>query len=162
LALGIFVKGWTLETATERFLSNTKHAFELRKALQVPVLSKLAEPFCDYRYRRENLEDAVKGLGPEGYLFGQSRGQITSGHGDRVKVGLVACQEGRLRTCLLAVGVPLCRKIRKEYPRYLQRERTRTIRETLYSEAAMEESNVTKYPVLKVQQFQFLTCRNSR
>lgn len=83
----------------------------------MPVFSKLAEPFCDYRYRSENLENAVQVLGVEGYLFGQSKAQITSGHGDRVKVGLVACQEGRLRPCLLAVGVPLCSKIKKDQER---------------------------------------------
>ncbi|KAK3996362.1 hypothetical protein QBC44DRAFT_403535 [Cladorrhinum sp. PSN332] len=103
VALGVFVKGWTIDGAIERFASFSEDAFSLRTALSVPVFSKLAEPFCDYRYKDVDLKAAVIGsFREEGYMFGQSKGQARKRHGDRAKVGVVTSQEGRHGPCLIA------------------------------------------------------------
>ncbi|KAK4231466.1 hypothetical protein QBC38DRAFT_451096 [Podospora fimiseda] len=103
VALGVFVKGWTVDGAIERFTKFSENAFALRTALR--VFSKLAEPFCDYKYKEASLENAVKKTFSETgdrYLFGQSSKQTRKGQGERVKVGIVTSQEGRHGPCLIA------------------------------------------------------------
>jgi len=75
-------------------------AFSRRKALKVPLLSKFAEPFCDFKYKSAGINDTLLRAFGDGYLFGQtnSGGNV----GDRVKVGVVTCIEGRHQPCLIA------------------------------------------------------------
>ncbi|KAK3330701.1 hypothetical protein B0H66DRAFT_528046 [Apodospora peruviana] len=104
VALGVFEKRWTLGHADGRFRSLADRAFTLRKALKVPILSKFAEPFCDHKYTSVGITSALKESFGDGYLFGQSSSLASSGDriGDRVKVGVVTCQEGRRQPCLIA------------------------------------------------------------
>jgi len=67
----------------------------------VPIFSKLAEPFCDHKYTSSGIESALKESFGTGFLFGQTTSHAVDG--DRVKVGVVTCQEGRRQPCLIAV-----------------------------------------------------------
>ncbi|KAK0628303.1 hypothetical protein B0T17DRAFT_149884 [Bombardia bombarda] len=100
VALGVFEKRWTLNSADGRFRSLATSAFSLRKALKVPIFSKIAEPFCDYKYTTSGIESTLKESLGSGFLFGQTDSKFEIG--DRVKVGVVSCQEGRRQPCLIA------------------------------------------------------------
>ena len=108
MALGVFVEGWTLGEATKRFKQLATRAFEKRRALRIPVYASLAVPFCTYKYKSEGIESALKSSFGNNYLFGQNKGAPQSPAGslsschDQVKVGVVACIDGRQQPCLLA------------------------------------------------------------
>ncbi|KAK3941958.1 hypothetical protein QBC46DRAFT_352819 [Diplogelasinospora grovesii] len=121
VALGVFEKGWTLDTAIQRFRSLAFDAFTLRPALSLPVLSIFAEPFCDYRYKSSGIESTLQQCFGDGFLFGQAS---TSTRGDQVKVGVVTCLEGRNQPCLAAnySRNPVQGKNGKDEYDWLQRE----------------------------------------
>ena len=110
VGLGVFEKRWTLSSADSRFRSLAASAFSLRRALRVPIFSKLAEPFCDHKYTSSGIESALKESFGTGFLFGQTTSHAVDG--DRVKVGVVTCQEGRRQPCLIAVCTFLPRVFR--------------------------------------------------
>lgn len=90
-----------MSKAQQYFRQTAQSAFSLRKALSVPILSKLAEPFCDFKYKSKGINDALKGTFGTDYLFGQKR-DASDRSGDQVKVGVISCQEGGNQRCLLA------------------------------------------------------------
>ncbi|KAK3336354.1 hypothetical protein B0T19DRAFT_36498 [Cercophora scortea] len=101
VALGVFDRRWALSDAISRFRSLAANAFKYRKALRVPVFSKIAEPFCDYKYTTEGINSTLQGSFGDGYLFGQQTNSLPVG-GDQVKVGVVSCHEGRAQPALIA------------------------------------------------------------
>ncbi|EXK77612.1 hypothetical protein FOQG_17687 [Fusarium oxysporum f. sp. raphani 54005] len=101
VALGVFERNWTLSEAENHFRELSREAFSIRKALAVPILSKIAEPFCDFKYKSSGINKALqRGFGNDNFLFGQTKGRHRLG--DQVKVGVVACLEGRYQPCLIA------------------------------------------------------------
>lgn len=102
VALGVFERRWTLTEAKRRFQSLARQAFSLRRALSVPVLSAMIQPFCDYKYKTSGIEEALKESFGEEFMFGQLRDRPEDAVGDQVKVGVVTCIEGRYQPCLIA------------------------------------------------------------
>ncbi|GAW20800.1 hypothetical protein ANO14919_103110 [Xylariales sp. No.14919] len=100
IALGVFEQNWPLDVAESRFVELAKNAFSKRRAVKVPILSVFTEPFCDFKYKTAGIEKTLQDAFGDGYLFGQAAGRRNSG--DEVKVGVVACLEGRSQPCLLA------------------------------------------------------------
>ena len=99
--MGVFERNWTLSKAENHFRELSREAFSIRKALAVPILSKIAEPFCDFKYKSSGINKALqKAFGGDNFLFGQTKGRHRLG--DQVKVGVVACLEGRYQPCLIA------------------------------------------------------------
>lgn len=99
--MGVFERNWTLSEAENHFRELSREAFSIRKALAVPILSKIAEPFCDFKYKSSGINKALqRGFGDDNFLFGQTKDRHRLG--DQVKVGVVACLEGRYQPCLIA------------------------------------------------------------
>ncbi|KAK5656422.1 hypothetical protein OQA88_4803 [Cercophora sp. LCS_1] len=93
VALGVFEKGWSVADADTKFQSLATRAFSLRKALRVPILSNLAEPFLDHKYTSKGINDTLRDTFGDRFLFGPTSG---------VKVGVVSAVEGRNQPCLVA------------------------------------------------------------
>ncbi len=87
--------------ASQYFRSLSQSAFSLRKALSVPILSKFAEPFCDFKYKSKGINDALQWAFGKDYFFGQ-KADASDSSGDQVKVGVISCVEGRFQPCLIA------------------------------------------------------------
>ena len=112
MALGVFEKGWTLTEATRMFRDLASRAFEFRRALKIPLYSSFAVPFCSFKYKTAGIVTALQESFGNDFLFGQPRGAAvqppasggnsTSSSQDQVKVGVVACLEGRYQPCLIA------------------------------------------------------------
>lgn len=100
VALGVFERDWNLDQAERQFHDLAREAFSKRKALAVPILSKIAEPFCDYKYKSSGINNALQKAFGDDFLFGQTKDKDR--RGDRVKVGVVSCLEGRFQPCLIA------------------------------------------------------------
>ncbi|KAJ3538427.1 hypothetical protein NM208_g5905 [Fusarium decemcellulare] len=100
VALGVFEKNWTIAEAKTRFYELSNAAFSVRKALAVPILSKIAEPFCAFKYKSAGINKALQSAFEDKPLFGQTDSR--SKQCDGVKVGVVACIEGRKQPCLIA------------------------------------------------------------
>ncbi|KAM0227446.1 hypothetical protein ACHAP5_012176 [Fusarium lateritium] len=100
VALGVFERNWSMSYAENRFSDLSRQAFSIRKALAVPVISKFAEPFCEFKYKSAGINNSLQKAFEDDYLFGQTKNGRKAG--DQVKVGVVAQVEGRFQPCLIA------------------------------------------------------------
>ncbi|KAH7173285.1 uncharacterized protein B0J16DRAFT_405679 [Fusarium flagelliforme] len=100
VALGVFERNWNMGHAENIFSDLSRQAFSIRKALAVPVISKFAEPFCEFKYKSAGINNSLQKAFEGDYLFGQTKNRRKSG--DQVKVGVVAQVEGRNQPCLIA------------------------------------------------------------
>ncbi|KAI1427994.1 hypothetical protein F5Y12DRAFT_791152 [Xylaria sp. FL1777] len=99
IALGVFERNWALVDAESRFIDLSKNIFSKRRAVKVPILSVITEPFCDFKYKTSGIESTLQDVFGQGHLFGQGEGRRNSG--DEVKVGVVTCLDGRNQPCLI-------------------------------------------------------------
>lgn len=93
MALGLFEKSWTPENGIRRFKQLATEAFTKRRGLNIPIIGKVSEPFCTFKYRSAGIVGALHKAFGDDYLFGQGVSD-TNSRDDLVKVGVVACQEG--------------------------------------------------------------------
>ncbi|KAI5921413.1 hypothetical protein F4810DRAFT_712454 [Camillea tinctor] len=101
VALGVFEKGWSPKHGIRQFERFASMAFTKRRGLKVPLIGKMSEPFCTFKYRTAGIEDALKSAFGNEFLFGQGRSD-TNSRGDSAKVGVVSCLEGRNQPSLIA------------------------------------------------------------
>ncbi|KAF5570497.1 calcium-independent phospholipase a2 [Fusarium phyllophilum] len=103
VALGVFHQRWSTDDAINRFRALARRAFTLRLGLGNSFIKAIAQPFYEFLYTSEGIEQSLQDSFGDSNLFGASLNQRNrSGGRDWVKVGVVACLQGRNQAKLIA------------------------------------------------------------
>jgi hypothetical protein len=98
IALGLFKRQWSVDTAMTEFERLVCEAFAPRYGVDVPILKHATQLLYSYRYKSSGIEGALKESFGEGVpLFGH-----TNTSPERVKVGVISLINEQGRPCLLA------------------------------------------------------------
>ncbi|KAG9499651.1 hypothetical protein J7337_008110 [Fusarium musae] len=103
VALGVFHQRWSTDDAINRFRSLAQRAFTPRLGLGNSFLKAIAQPFYEFLYTSEGIEQSLQDSFGNSNLFGASLGKRNRAGGrDWVKVGVVSCLQGRNQAKLIA------------------------------------------------------------
>ncbi|KAF5698713.1 calcium-independent phospholipase a2 [Fusarium mundagurra] len=103
VALGVFHQRWSTDDAISRFRALARRAFTLRLGLGNSFIKAIAQPFYEFLYTSEGIEQSLQDSFGGSNLFGASLNQRNrTGGRDWVKVGVVACLQGRNQAKLIA------------------------------------------------------------
>ncbi|KAG7419804.1 Calcium-independent phospholipase A2-gamma [Fusarium oxysporum f. sp. rapae] len=107
VALGIFHQRWSTDDAINRFRDLARKAFTLRLGLGNSFIKAIAQPFYEFLYMSEGIEQSLQDSFGGSNLFGASLDQRNNsrsriGGRDWVKVGVVSCLQGRNQAKLIA------------------------------------------------------------
>ncbi|KLP22787.1 calcium-independent phospholipase A2 [Fusarium fujikuroi] len=107
VALGVFHQRWSTDDAINRFRALARRAFTLRLGLGNSFIKAIAQPFYEFLYTSEGIEQSLQDSFGDSNLFGASLNQRNNsrsrtGGRDWVKVGVVSCLQGRSQAKLIA------------------------------------------------------------
>ncbi|PNP79394.1 hypothetical protein FNYG_07229 [Fusarium nygamai] len=103
VALGVFHQRWSTDDAINRFRALARRAFTLRLGLGNSFIKAIAQPFYEFLYTSEGIEQSLQDSFGGSNLFGASLNQRNRAGGrDWVKVGVVSCLQGRNQAKLIA------------------------------------------------------------
>ncbi|KAI7758871.1 hypothetical protein LZL87_014218 [Fusarium oxysporum] len=107
VALGVFHQRWSTDDAINRFRDLARKAFTLRLGLGNSFIKAIAQPFYEFLYMSEGIEQSLQDSFGGSNLFGASLDQRNNsrsriGGRDWVKVGVVSCLQGRNQAKLIA------------------------------------------------------------
>ncbi|CZR42619.1 uncharacterized protein FPRO_09922 [Fusarium proliferatum ET1] len=107
VALGVFHQRWSTDDAINRFRALARRAFTLRLGLGNSFIKAIAQPFYEFLYTSEGIEQSLQDSFGGSNLFGASLNQRNNsrsrtGGRDWVKVGVVSCLQGRNQAKLIA------------------------------------------------------------
>ncbi|KAI6752499.1 hypothetical protein HG530_013868 [Fusarium avenaceum] len=107
VALGVFHKHWSTDDAIKKFQALAKRAFTPRLGLGNSFTRAIAQPFYEFQYTSEGIEQALQRSFGNSNLFGasvdsSSSNRLKTGGKDWVKVGVVSCLQGRTQPTLIA------------------------------------------------------------
>ncbi|KAF4440845.1 calcium-independent phospholipase a2 [Fusarium acutatum] len=103
VALGVFHQRWSTDDAINRFRALARRAFTLRLGLGNSFIKAIAQPFYEFLYTSEGIEQSLQDSFGGSNLFGASLDQRNRAGGrDWVKVGVVSCLHPRNQAKLIA------------------------------------------------------------
>ncbi|KAF5688686.1 calcium-independent phospholipase [Fusarium denticulatum] len=103
VALGVFHQRWSTDDAINRFRALARRAFTPRLGLGNSFIKAIAQPFYEFLYTSEGIEQSLQDSFGDSNLFGASLGKRNRAGGrDWVKVGVVSCLQGRNQAKLIA------------------------------------------------------------
>lgn len=103
VALGVFHQRWSTNDAINRFRALARRAFTLRLGLGNSFIKAIAQPWYEFLYTSEGIEQSLQESFGGSNLFGASLNHRNSAGGrDWVKVGVVSCLQGGNQAKLIA------------------------------------------------------------